>query len=240
MENEVTGNILLPCTECTKGCFRIHGNHKFKDKENSDGYSYFFKIMLGDFAQKLPIPPAFVPKLGSETGNRISQNVVLQGPRSSRGSRSPRLVAKLWSTNGGLEFRQGWEKFVHQYRIELGDFLVFKYIGWSYFKVKIFGRSGCEKNLTILPERKSQKICPSPSSALLGNFEKNMSDKSQISLVSDKERSERRETVLALGDPGKEPSSSSSSHRRGCPPKNPQHCNSFISRKKQQRKISRD
>nr|DAD40567.1 TPA_asm: hypothetical protein HUJ06_014890 [Nelumbo nucifera] len=39
--------------------------------------------------------------------------------------------------------------FVKHHSLELGDFLVFKYDGNSVFDVKIFGRSGCEKNESL-------------------------------------------------------------------------------------------
>uniref|UniRef100_A0A0D9VYE4 TF-B3 domain-containing protein n=1 Tax=Leersia perrieri TaxID=77586 RepID=A0A0D9VYE4_9ORYZ len=37
----------------------------------------------------------------------------------------------------------GWAAFVSSHEINIGDFLVFRYIGNSQFKVKIFGPSGC-------------------------------------------------------------------------------------------------
>ncbi|GLJ13228.1 hypothetical protein SUGI_0208160 [Cryptomeria japonica] len=146
MENEETGDLLLPCTFCTKNCFAIHG----KRKERLDGVSYFFKVMLGDFAQKLRIPPAIYPEFRNEIG--IGTNVVLQGPSSQRWD------VKLCGTDTQMEFAQGWEKFVHHHRIEFGDFLVFKYIYKSCFKVRIFGRSGCEKKTTFF---KSSEHLPS-------------------------------------------------------------------------------
>ncbi|GLJ36278.1 hypothetical protein SUGI_0728350 [Cryptomeria japonica] len=100
---------------------------------------YFFKVMLGDFAYKLRIPPAFVKNLITQIG----KNIILQGPNGQG------WFVTLWGTSTQLEFRQGWEKFVYDHTIELGDFLVFKYICRSYFRVIIFGRSGCEKNGSV-------------------------------------------------------------------------------------------
>jgi len=39
---------------------------------------------------------------------------------------------------------------VNHHGLEIGDFVVFKYISKSYFKVKIFQRIGCVKNINAL------------------------------------------------------------------------------------------
>ncbi|GLJ38030.1 hypothetical protein SUGI_0774260 [Cryptomeria japonica] len=135
MENKDVGEILVPCTTCTKNCFKIHG--KTEEKESFDGRSYFFKVMLGDFAQKLRVPPAFVPKLLNEVG--IGRNVLMQGPSGQKWD------VKLCYISTEMYFAHGWEKFVHHNKIQFGDFLVIKYVCKSYFKVRIFGRSGCQK-----------------------------------------------------------------------------------------------
>lgn len=41
--------------------------------------------------------------------------------------------------------QNGWEKFVKDHSLELGDFLVFRYNGGLRFTVQIFGRTACEK-----------------------------------------------------------------------------------------------
>ncbi|KAH9309575.1 hypothetical protein KI387_037486, partial [Taxus chinensis] len=90
------------------------------------------------------IPPEFVPRLM----NVGDEDMVLQCPSGKK------WVVKLWSTNTKLEFRHGWGKFVHHHAIEFGDFVVFKYISGSNFKVQIFGRSGCVKNMTVCEPKK--------------------------------------------------------------------------------------
>lgn len=92
--------------------------------------------MLGNFSERLCIPPAFLGKLQN---HRSNGNAILEGPSSQRWS------VRLCYTSVGMEFQKGWEKFVCDHRLELGDFLVFKYTCKSYFNVQIFGRSGCEK-----------------------------------------------------------------------------------------------
>lgn len=42
-------------------------------------------------------------------------------------------------------FLSGWQEFVKDNLIELGDFLVFQYNGHDVFGFKLFGNSGCEK-----------------------------------------------------------------------------------------------
>ncbi|KAH9309577.1 hypothetical protein KI387_037488, partial [Taxus chinensis] len=142
MEDEETGEFLLPCRLCSERCFKNRSKHK--NRECYNGCAYFFKIMLGDYAEKLRVPPAFVPKLTIEVG----ENVVLQGPSGEE------WVVKLWGTDKKLEFSHGWENFVHHHGIEFGDFLVFKYICESNFKVRIFGRNGCVKNITVCEHKK--------------------------------------------------------------------------------------
>ncbi|KAK3021422.1 hypothetical protein RJ639_046830 [Escallonia herrerae] len=43
------------------------------------------------------------------------------------------------------EFAEGWNVFVRQHGLELGDFVVFEHLGWWDFQVVIFERSACEK-----------------------------------------------------------------------------------------------
>ncbi|GLJ38029.1 hypothetical protein SUGI_0774240 [Cryptomeria japonica] len=204
MENEETGDLLLPCTFCTKNCFAIHG----KRKERLDGVSYFFKVMLGDFAQKLRIPPAIYPEFRNEIG--IGTNVVLQGPSSQRWD------VKLCGTDTQMEFAQGWEKFVHHHRIEFGDFLVFKYIYKSCFKVRIFGRSGCEKKTTFLNPQNTCHHCECPTttnaSSAVEISDQPMNNQMSIVMVSDKERNNRAQAISEME--GKK--------RRGRPPKRQQ------------------
>ncbi|KAH9309574.1 hypothetical protein KI387_037485, partial [Taxus chinensis] len=142
-------------------------------RDSSDGCSYFLRVMRKDFTQKLSIPAAFVPKLRKET----SKNMVLQGPSAKQ------WVVKLWDVNTQLEFRQGWEEFVHHHAIEPGDFLIFKYVCRSYFKVRIFGKNGCEKNITS--SENSHKRCRDTTTAT----------QSPIASDSDEEMSDHTTTV---------------------------------------------
>lgn len=44
-----------------------------------------------------------------------------------------------------LFFQNGWPDFVEENFLQLGDILVFKYQGNSQFDVKMFDKTGCEK-----------------------------------------------------------------------------------------------
>ncbi|GLJ57584.1 hypothetical protein SUGI_1344250 [Cryptomeria japonica] len=134
MEIEETGEHYMPCPKCSQKCYKKH-----REKEYFDGSASFFKIMLGDFAEKLRIPPAFV----SQIINDQDEHMVLQGPDGQN------FNVRLWRSIKKLELQHGWINFVNYYGLEVGDLLVFKYISKSCFKVKIFDKTSCEKNQRI-------------------------------------------------------------------------------------------
>jgi hypothetical protein len=47
--------------------------------------------------------------------------------------------------DGRLAFREGWNIFVLDYLINLGEFLLFEYIGKKTFSVRVFGIDSCER-----------------------------------------------------------------------------------------------
>ncbi|GLJ38042.1 hypothetical protein SUGI_0774490 [Cryptomeria japonica] len=136
MEDEETGELFIPCRMCCQKCFRIHG--KYHEKECFDGCVSFFKVMLGDFTERLSIPPAFASQFIYER----EEHMVLQGPSGQEWD------VQLLGTKTTLEFRHGWENFVHYHGLQLGDFVVFKYISKLCLKVQIFEKSGCEKDIS--------------------------------------------------------------------------------------------
>ncbi|XP_057871066.2 B3 domain-containing protein Os01g0723500 isoform X2 [Cryptomeria japonica] len=129
------------CLECTKKCLSIHSERNNNSGNNGDDDdlttppSHFFKVLLGDFANVLRIPPAFVERFQWHG----LQNAFLIGPSGQI------WIVTVCCTSTGMTFEKGWQTFVSDHSLDLGDFLVFKYVGESYFTVKIFGRSGCEK-----------------------------------------------------------------------------------------------
>lgn len=67
---------------------------------------------------------------------------VLEGPNDKAW-----FVHLKEADNNTLMFDKGWEHFVQDNSLEFGDFLTFRYNGFSKFKVTIYGTNGCEKQL---------------------------------------------------------------------------------------------
>ncbi|KAF9608849.1 hypothetical protein IFM89_011887 [Coptis chinensis] len=99
----------------------------------------FFKIMIGDFTNTLRLPVAFTKRL--ET--KLDTKAILEDPTGGT------WVVTLKKTETNLFFQCGWPRFVKYNFIEFGDLLVFTYAGYSIFNVKIYDKTGCEKNLSL-------------------------------------------------------------------------------------------
>ncbi|VVA16694.1 Hypothetical predicted protein [Prunus dulcis] len=99
----------------------------------------FFKILLGDFSKHLRIPPAFIKNFNGGSLGKCS----LRGP-SGKGR-----AVELEERENGLFFSKGWQGFVKDHHLEVGNFLVFRYDGESKFKVTIYDRSACEKDVEV-------------------------------------------------------------------------------------------
>ncbi|KAI3946042.1 hypothetical protein MKX01_024798 [Papaver californicum] len=110
----------------------------------------FFKVMIGDFKNKLKIPVNFI---GNFNGT-IPYDSILRSPSGS------------WNVNvreeedGGLSFRKGWPDFVEAHYLGHEDFVTMKYNGNSQFSVKLYGTNGCEK---VLPSIGSNGVKLIPS-----------------------------------------------------------------------------
>lgn len=61
------------------------------------------------------------------------------------------------NVDGSPAFRQGWNAFSAHHRLEIGDFLVFDYIMGSHFVVKIYDKTGCEKQKFSLITNKRKR-----------------------------------------------------------------------------------
>ncbi len=77
-----------------------------------------------------------------EYGYRVGDNVVLQGPGG-------------YTIDVGLSHdqhfgfaRAGWRQFLRHHNIEVDDYILCTLIADSYFTVKIFNKTGCEKPLS--------------------------------------------------------------------------------------------
>ncbi|XP_030967780.1 B3 domain-containing protein LOC_Os12g40090-like [Quercus lobata] len=125
------GGKVEACVECTQKCLKIHE----KKKISLPAVTSFFKVMIGaKFAQVLYFPPKFaamVPAL-------VNQKTFLED------SSGQQWLVTISKVDGSLAFQQGWNSFSLDHGLEIGDFLVFNYVG-SHFVVSIYTKSGCEK-----------------------------------------------------------------------------------------------
>ncbi|KAI3895759.1 hypothetical protein MKW98_025550 [Papaver atlanticum] len=101
----------------------------------------FFKVLqIGHFEEKLLVPPAFIKHFNGKTPDKL----ILQSPTG----RSWTIKMKKYC-NKELFFYYGWPEFVHAHYLQHEDFVVFKYKGHSKFHVKIYAKTGCEKELPL-------------------------------------------------------------------------------------------
>ncbi|EOX91274.1 B3 DNA binding domain - like 5 [Theobroma cacao] len=128
-----------------------------KPKQNPS----FFKVLIGDFVNKLRIPPAFVKNF---QGN-VPTNFTL---KSNSGS-SWRVTVQ--NTEGSYFFCGGWSNFVEDQGLDSGDFVVFYLVGKSSFDCVIYGPTGCGKKIVLKTKRKrgrpkkSNEVTPSEAGA---------------------------------------------------------------------------
>ncbi|KAF6170361.1 hypothetical protein GIB67_001960 [Kingdonia uniflora] len=85
----------------------------------------------------LEIPVEFIPKFGGT----VPKNVRLKS-----------VLGEYWSMEIGKSenrffFGKGWEGFVKDNSLKLGEFIVFRYKGKSLLNFKIFGHNGLEKEV---------------------------------------------------------------------------------------------
>ncbi|KAF8405107.1 hypothetical protein HHK36_010005 [Tetracentron sinense] len=88
---------------------------------------------------RVRIPPAFI----KHDNGVVSGKAILKDP-----------LGRFWhveveKVQNDFFFKNGWQGYVKDHSLELGDFLIFRYNGNSLFDVKIFGRTGCEKEETL-------------------------------------------------------------------------------------------
>lgn len=85
------------------------------------------------------VPSKFVEHMEGYTCGAIS----LAGPSGNT------WHASLIRHGDGLFIHEGWESFVRDHFLEVGDSLVFRYDGNLHFTVQIFDQSSCEKEAAI-------------------------------------------------------------------------------------------
>ncbi|KAE8709544.1 hypothetical protein F3Y22_tig00110330pilonHSYRG00140 [Hibiscus syriacus] len=104
----------------------------------------FFKVVIGDFVNKLGIPPTFVKYI---LKGKVPSMFNLHSDSGS-----------LWRVRVQVEqgkyfFTGGWSKFAKHHRLEIWDFLVFNLVDSSTFDVIIYDRTACEKNIALAAKR---------------------------------------------------------------------------------------
>ncbi|XP_054781827.1 B3 domain-containing protein Os01g0723500-like [Prosopis cineraria] len=107
----------------------------------------FFKVLIRDFSTRLKIPPAFMKEFGKDMSKKTSTLIETYNGRS--------WEVEVEKLGNKFYFNSGWHKFVEDNNLETGDFLVFKYFAdYSKFKVKIFGKTCCEKQSNVVVEER--------------------------------------------------------------------------------------
>ncbi|KAJ4843266.1 hypothetical protein Tsubulata_009869 [Turnera subulata] len=97
----------------------------------------FFKVLLGNFADRLRIPDTFVKRFGRRL---LSQRTVVLKSNAGKSS-----MISVKTSNKGTFFKRGWKRFAKNHDLQMFDFLVFSFVGGRTVEVKIFGPSACEK-----------------------------------------------------------------------------------------------
>ncbi|XP_055836010.1 B3 domain-containing protein REM8-like [Solanum dulcamara] len=97
----------------------------------------FFKVMVPGFHSKFTIPPAFCPKL---KGDKSEKGTIIKGKDTWN-------VEIGRSKKGKISFDKGWEEFVQNYNLRVGDFAVFEYLGNMNFTVTLVDSTGSDKKL---------------------------------------------------------------------------------------------
>ncbi|XP_066386662.1 putative B3 domain-containing protein Os03g0621600 isoform X1 [Miscanthus floridulus] len=110
-------------------------NADFCSNHNDDEDKYFFKVLVGDFRERLVIPDKFEQHFRGLIANSAKLE-------SHCGYTFDVEVAK---NLGKVVLQTGWKEFVTAHGLNMGDLLVFKYDGTSRFKVFIFDLSCREK-----------------------------------------------------------------------------------------------
>ncbi|BAS85313.1 Os03g0621900 [Oryza sativa Japonica Group] len=112
------------------------GDDAYFDWNRTNGEDkHFFKVMLGDFHERVTIPNEFLHNFGG----KIPKSIKLE-TRSGL-----TFDVQVTKNSGRVVLQSGWASYVSAHDLKIGDFLVFKYSGDSQLKTLIFDSSGCEK-----------------------------------------------------------------------------------------------
>ncbi|KAL4564609.1 hypothetical protein LXL04_028675 [Taraxacum kok-saghyz] len=118
---------------------------------NGDHKAPFFKILLNDSVDYLPVPTTFAKEF-LEKGNNRKHTLVLK-PKSA-----VKWRVKYLKNEDRYYFMDGWLNFIKDNRLQVGDFLVFWLLSASpksTFQVFCYAPNGCLKH----PVGSSGKSC---------------------------------------------------------------------------------
>ncbi|RWR74199.1 hypothetical protein CKAN_00251800 [Cinnamomum micranthum f. kanehirae] len=135
---------------------------------------HFYKVLLGDFSERLRIPPAFV----KDNVIDPSQRAQLKGPNGSI------WYVQLGTRGKDIYLQDGWKKFVEDHSLKETHFLLFRFEGNGVFTVQIFDKTGCEIKEIITCNtskkfilRSDEKKVGSPKTTLSDDFEQHSQHK---------------------------------------------------------------
>ncbi|CAN6252199.1 unnamed protein product [Urochloa humidicola] len=111
---------------------KICGSDKEKNRQAPFA---FFKFIYNYFEEYLLIPPTVAPKLEDLTNHHLYLE----------DSEKRHSKVRLSVVNGSLAFHQGWDVFVSDHLIKLGEFVLFERIAREIISVRIFGIDCCER-----------------------------------------------------------------------------------------------
>ncbi|XP_044383391.1 putative B3 domain-containing protein Os03g0621600 isoform X3 [Triticum aestivum] len=143
-----------------------------------DEKKYFLVHMMGDFQQEMIIPEVFVQRFKGE----FPREMILETQNCHS------YVIGVAKNNGNLVLTVGWGKFVGTFGLEMGDTIVFRYIGNSRFNVIIFDELGCEKAIQTQPFSIGKEM-PMESPRLQMETDKSCQDKNTVISTSSCESS---------------------------------------------------
>ncbi|CAN6244998.1 unnamed protein product [Urochloa humidicola] len=174
--------------QCNASDKKIHSGevHEKKicgsDKEKNRLAPFaFFKFIYNYFEEYLLIPPTVAPKLEDLTNHHLYLE----------DSEKRHSKVRLSVVNGSLAFHQGWDVFVSDHLIKLGEFVLFERIAREIISVRIFGIDSCERlSFKKEPKRVEHGLGsgPSPQENNNGNLISRQCKTKDASLLHSKEK----------------------------------------------------
>ncbi|KAK1626195.1 hypothetical protein QYE76_000510 [Lolium multiflorum] len=128
-DHNISSNSCQRCEGCDAHYYWCHLDNTQK---------FFFKIMVGDFQEKMIIPDKFVKNFKGQ----ISKVIKLEAPDGNK------YDVQATRDLNKIVLGSGWATFATFYELKEGCVLVFRYIGDSHFRILIFDYpSCCEKEV---------------------------------------------------------------------------------------------